>query len=289
VAVAHENPAQLRPRGQDRQRAGQGAGSSAVPAAGPSEALATCEPVGLPVTSSWPPGDTDALDRLWRRLGLDQVTARAVAASSKLAPTEWVLEDAHVDGLEDTSDDARYRVMDRFLEIESVPAERAYHHVADLLNLEVDLLFSDTMSTYFETDTKDYHPDLAAGQRRHGRHPRRPPGPDLVLAREHSRLRTDPPTVSSRIQSSSGSRASADAAGRRVRPYGSGPRVQAPAGCLAARNMAVTGITNKSLRAWTTGILGSPRTMNQAPYDLARLRRNDLIERIPHSNTYRRR
>lgn len=32
---------------------------------------------------------------------------------------------------------------------------------------------------------------------------------------------------------------------------------------------------------------GAPYTMNQASYDLARLRRNGLIARIPHSNTYR--
>ena len=51
--------------------------------------------------------------------------------------------------------------------------------------------------------------------------------------------------------------------------------------------MTVSGITNKSLRAWMTGQLGIAHSMNQASCDLARLRRNGLIERIPHSNTYR--
>jgi len=83
-------------------------------------------------------------------------------------------------------------------------------------------------------------------------------------------------------------RPSSDAAGRRVPAMRFGdPRVQALAGCLAVWEMAVTGITNKSLRAWMTGMLGAPCTMNQASYDLARLRRNGLIERIPHTNTYR--
>jgi hypothetical protein len=83
-------------------------------------------------------------------------------------------------------------------------------------------------------------------------------------------------------------RPSADAAGRRVPAMRFGdPRVQALAGCLAVWEMAVSGITNKSLRAWMTGMLGSPYTMNQASYDLARLRRNGLIERVPRSNTYR--
>ena len=36
-----------------------------------------------------------------------------------------------------------------------------------------------------------------------------------------------------------------------------------------------------------TGLRGAPYAMNQASYDLARLRRNGLIERIARSNTYR--
>ena len=52
--------------------------------------------------------------------------------------------------------------------------------------------------------------------------------------------------------------------------------------------LAVTGITNKSLRALMTGLLGgSAYTMNQASYDLARLRVNGLITRIPRTNRYR--
>ena len=148
----------------------------------PAEALAASEPGELPVTASRPAGGTHALDALWRRLGLDQVTARALAArpgrgrrpdpdagrvlsalvanralaaSSKLAATGWVRGDVHIDGLDDTSDDACYRVMDRLPEIEPVLAERACHQVTDLLNLEADLLFFDTTSTYSETEEAD--------------------------------------------------------------------------------------------------------------------------------------
>ena len=64
------------------------------------------------------------------------------------------------------------------------------------------------------------------------------------------------------------------------------PRVQALAGALANMLCAVTGITNKSLRALMTGLLGTPYSMNQASYDLARLSRNGLITRIPHRNLY---
>ncbi len=52
--------------------------------------------------------------------------------------------------------------------------------------------------------------------------------------------------------------------------------------------LAVTGITNKSLRALMTGLLGGANyTMNQASYDLARLRANGLITRVPGRNRYR--
>jgi hypothetical protein len=64
------------------------------------------------------------------------------------------------------------------------------------------------------------------------------------------------------------------------------PRVQALAGALAASLCAVTGITNRSLRALMTGLTGTPHTMTQASYDLARLARNGLITRRPHANTY---
>ncbi len=49
------------------------------------------------------------------------------------------------------------------------------------------------------------------------------------------------------------------------------------------------GFTNRSLRAQVSHLLGVPTnsyTLNQASYDLARLRLNGLIERREHSNTY---
>jgi Transposase DDE domain len=143
----------------------------------PAEALAASEPGELPVTASRPAGGTHALDRLWRRLGLDKavrntlarrrlnpdtervlfalVANRALAASSKLAAAEWVCDDVHIDGLDATTDDACYRAMDHLLAIEPILAEQAYFQVTDLLSLEVDLLFFDTTSTYFETEAAD--------------------------------------------------------------------------------------------------------------------------------------
>jgi len=65
------------------------------------------------------------------------------------------------------------------------------------------------------------------------------------------------------------------------------PRVQALAGALCVSLHAVTGITNKSLRALMTGLLGEGYSMNRASYDLTRLRRNGLIVRIHGRNRYR--
>jgi len=66
------------------------------------------------------------------------------------------------------------------------------------------------------------------------------------------------------------------------------PRVPALAGALCTTMLAVTGITNKSLRALMTGLLdGIDYSTNQASYDLARLRVNGLISRIPGRNRYR--
>jgi hypothetical protein len=64
------------------------------------------------------------------------------------------------------------------------------------------------------------------------------------------------------------------------------PRVQALAGASANMLFAVTDITNKSLRALMTGLLGTPYSMNQASYDLARLRLNGLITRVPNHHRY---
>jgi hypothetical protein len=66
------------------------------------------------------------------------------------------------------------------------------------------------------------------------------------------------------------------------------PRVQALAGALCTTMLAVTGITNKSLRAVMTGLLdGIAYSTNQVSYDLARLRLNGLIDRVPGKNRYR--
>jgi hypothetical protein len=64
------------------------------------------------------------------------------------------------------------------------------------------------------------------------------------------------------------------------------PRVMALVGALLISVNAVTGFTNRSLRAQVSQLLGVPYSMGQASYDLRRLRLKGLIVRLEHSNTY---
>src|SRR5665811_2477211 len=83
------------------------------------------------------------------------VANRALAPSSKLAASRWACEDVQIRGLAATTDDACYRAMDWLLEIAPALEKEGFHQVATLLNLEVDLLFFDTTSTYFCRDEAD--------------------------------------------------------------------------------------------------------------------------------------
>jgi transposase len=74
---------------------------------------------------------------------------------SKLGCAAWVTDKVMVPGLPELDDDRCYRAMDWLLEIEPELAQQVYWAVADLLNLEVDLLFFDTTSTYFQIEEAD--------------------------------------------------------------------------------------------------------------------------------------
>lgn len=142
-------------------------------------------------------GGTYVLDRMWKTLELDKtlsglladrsfkvdvervlfamVANRALAPSSKLAVERWVGKHVEIDGLESVSVHNLYRTMDFLVEHGEALQRSVFFSVASLLNLEVDLLFFDTTSTYFEVEdqddpengglrrygkSKDYRPDL---------------------------------------------------------------------------------------------------------------------------------
>ena len=151
---------------------------------------------GLEFAESRPYGGAYVLDRLWQRLGIGTILTglaspgpglprdaaaaervlfglvanRALAPSSKLAAAEWMSRDVHVDGLGEVSDDACYRAMDWLHDVRGELEKQVYFQVADLLNLQVDLLFFDTTSTYFEVGEadeevpRDWRGEKTAGQ-----------------------------------------------------------------------------------------------------------------------------
>src|SRR4051812_45939749 len=134
---------------------------------------------GLQITESRPAGGAWLLDGLWQQLGIGTalrevlgdrrfatdvermifalVANRALAPASKLAAAEWISHDVAIPGLAEATDDQAYRAMDLLIQADTDAAvqEAVFFAVADLLNLEVDLLFFDTTSTYFERDTED--------------------------------------------------------------------------------------------------------------------------------------
>jgi transposase len=82
------------------------------------------------------------------------VANRCLAPSSKLAITEWIERDVHVPGLEQIDVQVLYRAMDYLLDRQKELEKEIFWSVSTLLNLEVDLLFFDTTSTYFETENQ---------------------------------------------------------------------------------------------------------------------------------------
>jgi len=68
---------------------------------------------------------------------------------------EWMSRDVHIDGLGTVTDDACYRAMDWLHQVRGELEKQVYFSVAGLLSLEVDLLFFDTTSTYFEVEDAD--------------------------------------------------------------------------------------------------------------------------------------
>jgi len=131
----------------------------------------------LRFVSSRPLGGAWALDQLWQQLELDKVIKklltgrqytlpveralfamvanRALDPMSKLATAEWVGQDVWIDGTGPLQAQHLYRAMDFLIEAREALELAVYNQVANLLNLEVDLLYFDTTSTYFEVETED--------------------------------------------------------------------------------------------------------------------------------------
>jgi hypothetical protein len=130
------------------------------------------------VVNAWPYGDLYVLEQLWQRLGIGEVihevcgarkfdfeveralfamvANRACAPASKLYCYEqWLREEVRIEGTETLQLQHLYRAMD-FLEAHKEAIEKAiYFRMADLLNLDVEIIFYDTTSLHFEIDEED--------------------------------------------------------------------------------------------------------------------------------------
>jgi hypothetical protein len=125
--------------------------------------------------NAWPYGALYVLDALWKRLGIadiitEQLSGRkldfsveralfAMVANRACAPysklycyEQWLREDVRIEGTGALALHHLYRAMDR-LEAHQDGIEQAlYFRLADLLHLDVELIFYDTTSLHFEID-----------------------------------------------------------------------------------------------------------------------------------------
>jgi hypothetical protein len=130
------------------------------------------------LVDAWPYGPLYVLEALWQRLGLAEIIAdqlkgrkldfaveralfamvanRACAPCSKLYCYEqWLREDVRIEGTDTLDLHHLSRAMD-VLEAHKDGIEQAlYFRLADLLNLDVELIFYDTTSLHFASDEMD--------------------------------------------------------------------------------------------------------------------------------------
>lgn len=144
---------------------------------GGTETLRAGTPEGFEFVSAPESGGPHAVGQLWAQLGIGKAIARVAGQgrgrsgveravftmvcqrclepASKLEATRWLGRDVVLEGVEQVSDDELYRAMDFLLACAERVQESVFFSVAHLLNLEVDVIFFDTTSTYFEVDVND--------------------------------------------------------------------------------------------------------------------------------------
>jgi transposase len=144
---------------------------------GGEETLRAGAPHGFRFLRAPEAGGPHVLDALWSELGIGKAIARVAGRgrgrsgveraiftmvcqrclepASKLEATRWLGRDVVLDGIGSVSDDELYRAMDFLLDCSERVQESVFFSLATLLNLEVDVLFFDTTSTYFEVDVDD--------------------------------------------------------------------------------------------------------------------------------------
>ena len=184
----------------------------------PEQALAAGAPAGFEFLEAREQGRPHVCQALWQELGIGRalgrvarsrryrsdveraifamVCQRTIAPASKLEATRWAPREVVLPGVGELSDDGLYAAMDFLLECSERVQEAVFFSVANLLNSEVDVIFFDTTSTYFEVETDDDEagldddgdrlaqdgPLVEAGVRRHGHSKdHRPDRPQVVI------------------------------------------------------------------------------------------------------------
>jgi hypothetical protein len=133
------------------------------------------------IRDSWPYGGVHVLEQLWKELDIAAILARciktrgtkqpferalfAMVANRALSPysklycwEQWLRDEVFLPSGRELELHHLYRAMD-FLEEHKAEIEKAiYFRVADLMNVDVDLIFYDTTSLHFEVDDEDDHP-----------------------------------------------------------------------------------------------------------------------------------
>jgi hypothetical protein len=141
------------------------------------EAAVAAEP-DVSMRDAWPYGVTYVVEALWRELGIDQVlstqmrrqrtrqpferallalvTNRVHRPYSKLYCREqWLSDDVFFAGQEKLELQHLYRAMDFYEAHKDEVEKQIYFRMADLMNVDVDLIFYDTTSLHFEIDEAD--------------------------------------------------------------------------------------------------------------------------------------
>jgi hypothetical protein len=150
----------------------------------PEQAMTAAAGAEVEVLDSRRLGGVWTLDRVWERLGIGAairqvatgrrldggavervvfalVAQRALEPGSKLAGTRWVGERVAIDGCPGFTEDAAYAGMDFLLDALGEIAGQVFASVAHLLNLDLDIVFVDTTSTYWEVEVPDELVELA--------------------------------------------------------------------------------------------------------------------------------
>jgi hypothetical protein len=148
----------------------------------PEQALRAGAPAGFDFLEAREQGRPHVVQALWQELGIGRalervarsrryrsdveravfamVCQRTIAPASKLEATRWAPREVVLPGVGELSDDGLYGAMDFLLECSERVQEAVFFSVANLLNSEVDVVFFDTTSTYFEVEIDDVEAGL---------------------------------------------------------------------------------------------------------------------------------